>query len=80
MVSKLKAEVEYIEQQWEKSTFEIKKNILVQCQVICLDADFGKVGLDKHVVNGRIEVVLDDEEEGNVEDPRAEQTNPTIES
>ena len=67
MISKLKAEVSYIEQQWGKSAFEIKENnILAQCQVICLEVDFSKVGLDKHVVDGHIKVVLDDKGEENI--------------
>lgn len=56
VISKLKVDIEFIEQQWERSAFEIKENIFEQCQVICPEADFGEVGLDKHVIDGRIEV------------------------
>ena len=41
---------------------------MAQCQVICLEADFGEVGLDKHVVDGRIEVAPL-EEGGNDREP-----------
>ena len=36
--------------------------------MICLGADFGEVGLDKHVVDGRIEIATlseDDDNSGN---------------
>ena len=62
VVSKLKAEVKYIEEQWQKSIFKIKGNILAQCQAIFLEANFNDVKLDKHIVNGCIEVIPDDEE------------------
>ena len=62
---RLKADVDFIEQQWRESAFEIKANILAQCQVICPEADFGEVGLDKHVVDGRIEVSPISEDDGD---------------
>ena len=67
-ITKLKADIKFIERQWEKSTFEIKDNILVQCRIICPEADFGKVGLDKHVKDGCIEIAVL-EEEGNDKEP-----------
>ena len=45
-----------IERQWEKSAYEIKDNILVQCQIICPIANFGEVNLDKHIKDGRIKM------------------------
>ena len=68
-----KAEVEHVEQLWAESAYEIK--ILDQCRVICLDADFSKVGLDKIVVDGHIEVALDEGDEG-VGVPESEHVNP----
>lgn len=76
-VSKLKSEVKYIKEQWGNSAFEIKANTLAQCQVICLKADFGELGLDKHVVDGWVEVTPIGEEEGDCEDPVSESANPT---
>ena len=55
-ITKLKADTKFIEQQREKLAFKIKDNILAQCRVICLEADFGKVGLDQHVKNRSIEI------------------------
>ena len=34
---------------------------LAQAKVICSEADFSEVGLNKHVVDERIEVVLDED-------------------
>ena len=48
--------MKFVEQQWEKSAYELKDNILAQCQVICLEADFSEVSLDKHVKDGWIEI------------------------
>ena len=67
-INKLRADVKFIERQWEKSAYEIKDNIVAQCQVICLEADFGEVDLDKHVVDGCIEVAPL-EEGGNDREP-----------
>ena len=74
VVSKLKAKVKYIEDQWKKSAFEIEGNILAQCLVIYLEA----VGLDKHVVSERIEVAPDDNEEGDLESPESKPTDPAV--
>ena len=74
-ISKLKAEVKFIDDHWEKLAFEIKGNILAQCRVICSEADFSEVRLDKHVVSGCIEVAPDDDEEGDLESPESERTN-----
>ena len=63
VVSKLKAEVKYIKEQWHKSIFKIKGNILAQCQAIFLEANFNDVKLDKHIVDGCIKVIPDDDEE-----------------
>ena len=60
---KAKAEVAHVERLWAQSTHEIKNNLLDQCRVICPDADFEEVGLDKIVVEGRIEVAPDDGED-----------------
>ena len=51
-------------------------NILAQCQVICPGANFGEVDLDKHVVNGRIEVTPISEEGESDENPGNESTTP----
>ena len=64
-ISKLEADVKFVEQQWAKSTYEIKENILAQCQVICMDVDFHDVGLDKCVVDGRIKIAPLKEEKGD---------------
>ena len=74
VVSKLKAEVKYIEDQWERSAFKIKENMLMQCQVICPEADFREVKLNKHIVNRNIEVTPDDKG-GDLEDPKFEPSN-----
>ena len=63
-----------MEQQWKESAYKIKDNILAQCQVICPDADFSEISLDKHVVDGRIEVTPINEEGGSDENPEAELT------
>ena len=55
-ITKLKADIKFIKQQWEKSAYEIKDNILAQCRVICPEADFGEISLDKHGKDGCIEV------------------------
>ena len=55
-IARLKADVEFIKQQWRDSAFEIKDNILAQCQVICPGAGFSEVSLEKRVVDWRIEV------------------------
>ena len=67
-INKLRANVKFIERQWEKSAYEIEDNIMAQCQVICLETDFGEVSLDKHVVDGHIEVAPL-EEGGNDREP-----------
>ena len=56
LISKLRADIKFIKQQWKKSAYQIKDNIFTQCLVICPDANFGEVGLDKHVIDCRIEV------------------------
>ena len=66
-----KAEVAHVEQLWAQSAYEIKNNLLDQCRVICPDADFGEIRLDKIVADGRIEVVPDEGDEG-VEVPESE--------
>ena len=71
----MKAEVKYIEDQWGKLASEIKTNILPHYQVICPYADFSEVRLDKHVVDGRIKVTPDDDEEGDLEDSEPEPAN-----
>ena len=76
VVSKLKGKVKYIEDQWERSAFKIKGNILAQCQVICPKVNFSKVGLDKHVVSEHIEVTPDDNEERDLESPESKPTDP----
>ena len=67
-ITRLKADVGFIEQQWRESAFEIKDNILAQCQVICPGADFSEVGLNKHVIDRRIEVAPISEEGDNPRD------------
>ena len=47
--------------------YEIKDNILAQCQVICPEANFGEVGLDKHVKDGCIEISPFEDEENDKE-------------
>ena len=66
-MSKLKADIKFIEQQWEKSAYKIKDNILAQCYVICPEANFSKVGLDKHAKDSRIEIAPPEDEENNEE-------------
>ena len=61
--AKAKVKVAHIERLWAQSAHEIKNNLLDQCRVICPDADFGEVGLDKIVVEGHIEVAPDDSED-----------------
>ena len=56
-ISDLKVKIKHMEQQWEKS--------LVQAKAICPKANFSEVGLDKHVIDGHIEVIPDDEDEEN---------------
>ena len=73
-ISNLKAEVKHIKRQWERSAFEIKDNILAQAQVICPEADFSTVSLDKHVVNGHIEDVPKYEEEEESGDAESDRT------
>ena len=71
----LKANIVFIENQWRELAFEIKANILAQYQVICPRDDFGEVGLDKHIVNGCIEIAplsKDGDNSGN------EPTTPAI--
>lgn len=46
-----------------KSSIKIKESILAQAQVICLGVDFSEVGLDKHVMDGRI-MDIPEEEDG----------------
>ena len=75
-IARLKADIDFIEQQWRVSVFEIKANILAQCQVICPEADFGEVGLDKHVVDEHIEVAPINEDDGHSHNPRDEPTTP----
>lgn len=57
-ISKMKAGIKFIDGQQEKSTYEIKDNILVKCQVICPEADFSEVGLNNHIKDGCIEIAL----------------------
>ena len=68
MISKLEVDVKFIEQQWEKSAFEIKDNILAQCLVIFPYANFHEIGLDKCIIDSHIEVPPL-EEENNDEEP-----------
>ena len=62
--AKAKAKVAHVEQLWSQSAHKIKNNLLNQCRVICPDADFGEVGLDKIVIEGCIEVAPDKDDEG----------------
>ena len=62
-VAKAEAKVAYMEQLWAESAHEIKNNLLDQCRVICLGADFSEVGLDNIVVDGCIEVAPNDGDE-----------------
>ena len=61
-IAKLKADIKFTEQQWEKSAYEIMVNILAQCCVICPEANFGEVGHDKHVKDGCIEIASPEDE------------------
>ena len=61
--AKAKAKVSHVERLWAQLAHEIKNNLLDQCRVICPDADFGEVNLDKIVVEGHIEVAPDDGED-----------------
>ena len=70
----MKAEIKCIEQQQEKSTFEIKDNILAQASIICPRADFSQVGLHHHVGNGWIEDIPEDEDDEA--DPESDPSNP----
>ena len=74
--TKVKAEVAHVEQLWAQSTHEIKNNFFEQCQVICLDANFSEVGLDKIVIDGRIKVAPDEGDEG-VGVPESKHVDPT---
>ena len=47
---------------------------MVQCQVICPEADFCEVYLDKHVIDGCIEIAPISEERGSDENPGNELT------
>ena len=62
--AKAKVEVVHVEQLWAQSVHEIKNNLLDQCRVICPDADFGEVRLDKIIVKDRIKVAPDEDDEG----------------
>ena len=62
--AKAKAEVVHVEQLWAQSAHEIKNNLLDQCRVICPDADFGEVRLDKIIIKDRIKVAPDEDDEG----------------
>ena len=73
--NKAKAEVVHVEQLWAQSAHEILNNLLEQCQVICPDANFSEVGLDKIVIDGCIEVAPDDDNEG-VRDPEFDRVDP----
>ena len=75
-ITKLKAKIKYIEDQWAKSAFEIKENILAQAKVICPSANFSEVGLYCHVLDGRIEDVPIDEDSDA--DPKSDLINPAI--
>ena len=76
-IALLKAHIDFIENQQRKSAFEIKPNILAQCQVICSGADFGEVGLDKHVVDRRIEITPVSEDGDNLgNEPTTPATDP----
>ena len=77
-LSDLKAEIKYIESQWEKSAFRIKDNILAQALVICPTVDFNQVELHCHVADGRIKDVPEDEDdEANLEsDPSNSKAAP----
>ena len=72
-IARVKADIGFIENQWKESAFEIKANILAQCHVICPGADFGEVGLDKHVVDRHIEIAPLSEDDDN---PGNELTTP----
>ena len=67
-ITKTKADIKFIEGQQEKSAYEIKDNILAPCQVTCLEVDFSKVDLNKHIKDGCIEIAPL-EEEGDEENP-----------
>ena len=69
----LKAKIKYIEWQWEKFAFQIKDNILAQASVIYLGADFSHARLHRHVVDGRIEDVPEDEDDKD--NPELDPTN-----
>ena len=66
-----------VEQLWAKSAEEIKESLLEQCQVIFLDADFSEVGLDKIVVDSRIVIAPEEDNEG-AENPEADLMNPAF--
>ena len=72
----MKVEVKYVVEQWGKSAFEIKNNILEQCCVICPGANFSEVGLDNYVVDGCIEVACDVDDEEDLEGPRSKLADP----
>ena len=57
--------IKFIQKQWAKSTIEIKESILAQARVICLRVDLSEIILDKHIVDGRIEVILEDNDDND---------------
>ena len=71
-----KPEVAHMEQLWVKLAEVIKENLQEQCQVICPNAYFSEVRLDKIVINGRIKVASDEDDE-SPEDPETDPVNPT---
>ena len=73
-ISNLKAEIKCIKWPWEKSAFEIKDNILVQASVICPRADFSQIGPHRRIVDGHIEDVPEDEDNGA--NPESDPSNP----
>ena len=57
-----------MEEQWAKSANKIKENIRVQDRVIYSRADFSKVELHRHVVDGRIEdIPVEEDDKANLE-------------
>ena len=64
-----------VEQLWVESAHKIKNNLLDQCRVICPSANFSEVGLDKIVVDGRIEVALNEGDEA-IGVPESEHADP----
>ena len=54
----VKAKIKYIEEQWVKSAYEIKENILAQVEVICPRADFSELRLHRMSWMGALKMSL----------------------